>query len=138
MHGMLNGRHIPLSLAVSSTNRDPMYRQIIDQIARQIAEGALAPGTWLPSIRETAEALCLSRITVKRAYNELERGGYIVTRPGLGSFVSDVNRRELLEQKIEEVKRELAKTITTAKAYGLPITSVRRYVNELWQRGRDR
>jgi len=138
MYGLRNGRQIPLSLAVSSTNPDPMYRQISDQIARAIAEGSLAPGTWLPSIRQAAQTLQLSHITVKRAYSELERGGYIVTRPGLGSFVSDENRPDLLEQKIEEVKRELAKAITTAKAFGLPLSTVRGYVNELWQRRRVR
>jgi GntR family transcriptional regulator len=138
MYGVLNGRHIPISLSVSSTNPEPMYRQIADQIARAIADGSLALGTWLPSIRETASVLQLSHITVKRAYKELERGGLIVTRPGLGSFVSDANRPDLLEQKVEEVKRELAKTITTAKAYGLPLGVVRRYVNELWQRRKVR
>ncbi len=138
MYGLRNGRYIPLSLSVSSTDPDPMYRQIVDQIARLIADGSLEPGTWLPSIRRMASELQLSHITVKRAYGDLERGGYIVTRPGLGSFVSDANRADLLEQKIEEVKRELAKTITTAKAYGLPLGSVKQYLNELWQHRKDR
>lgn len=123
-----------IALAVSSTNPDPMYRQVTDQIMHAIAEGSLAPGTKLPSIRETARMLGLSPITVKRAYSDLEHGGYIITRPGLGSFVAGVSRLALREQKIEEVKRELARTLRTAKAFGVSLTRVRMLVNDLWPR----
>jgi GntR family transcriptional regulator len=134
MYGFGKEKQAPLSLAVSSTNPDPMYRQVTDQITHAIAEGSLAPGTKLPSIRETARMLGLSHITVKRAYSDLEQGGYIITRPGLGSFVAGVSRLALREQKIEEVKRELARTLRTAKAFGVSLTRVRMLVNDLWPR----
>jgi len=90
-----------------------LYQQIVDGLKREISEGRLAPGTALPSFRGLAEELLVSVITVKRAYEELERDGIIYRRQGLGTFVADkgVNRsreaksahaRELLRQAVRE------------------------------------
>ena len=66
-----------------------LYQQIVDGLQREISEGRLAPGAPLPSFRVLAEDLLVSVITVKRAYEELERAGIIYRRQGLGTFVAD-------------------------------------------------
>ena len=81
-----------------------MYRQIIDQITMRVMAGDWLPGQALPSIRELAASSGVSVITVKRAYEELERTGLIVTRHGKGSVVADRpdQARALLESKLDQ------------------------------------
>jgi GntR family transcriptional regulator len=123
-----------LDIVVSPVNRDPMYKQIMDQIKNGIARGVLAPDTALPSIREMAVALGLSPITIKRAYSDLEREGLIITRAGLGSFVAGVSRAALRDQKLKEVQRELERILSTARAFGISQTRIRKMVGEAWPR----
>ena len=78
-----------LLIAPLSASGGPLYLQIIDNLKREISEGRLAAGAALPSFRRLAEDLLVSVITVKRAYEELERDGIIVRRQGLGTFVSE-------------------------------------------------
>ncbi len=80
---------MPPTLFLSASDPTPMYQQVIDQIVAKVFAGDWPPGTALPSIRELASESRISVITVKRAYQELERDGVIVTRQGKGSFVSE-------------------------------------------------
>lgn len=75
----------PISPAAGGT----LYQQIVDSLKREVGAGRLGPGTALPSFRQLAEDLLVSVITVKRAYEELEREGIIYRRQGLGTFVAD-------------------------------------------------
>jgi GntR family transcriptional regulator len=75
----------PISPAAGGT----LYQQIVDHLKREISEGRLKPGAALPSFRQLAEDLLVSVITVKRAYEDLEREGIIFRRQGLGTFVSE-------------------------------------------------
>jgi len=75
----------PISAAVPGS----LYQQIVDAVKREIGAGRLAPGSALPSFRVLAEELLVSVITVKRAYEELEREGIIYRRQGLGTFVAE-------------------------------------------------
>lgn len=99
------------SFVLSQTDGRPMYVQIIEQIKLRIAVGDWPPGFQLPSIRELAVAARVSVITVKRAYQELESEGVIVTRHGKGSFVAQVEqiglriREEQLDQHLKEAIR---------------------------------
>jgi GntR family transcriptional regulator len=104
------------ALAISQSDRRPMYLQIMEQIRRRIATGDWQAGQEIPSIRALAVALKVSVITVKRAYLELEREGVITTRQGKGSFVADVAdlsstlRRQELDEHLSaaaEIGREL-------------------------------
>ena len=74
---------------LSAASGGPLYLQIIDSLKREISEGRLEPGAPLPSFRRLAEELLVSVITVKRAYEDLERDGIIYRRQGLGTFVSE-------------------------------------------------
>jgi GntR family transcriptional regulator len=75
----------PLSLAAP----EPLYSQIVLAVKREVSAGRLPPGTLLPSYRVLAEGLMVSVITVKRAYEDLEREGIIRRRQGLGTFVAE-------------------------------------------------
>ena len=66
----------------------PLYQQIVDAIRREVASGRLPPGSSIPSFRALAGQLAVSLITVKRAYEELERDGIILRHQGLGTFVA--------------------------------------------------
>jgi GntR family transcriptional regulator len=81
-----------------------LYQQIVDRIKREISEGRLKPGVALPSFRAFAEDLLVSVITVKRAYEELEREGIIYRRQGLGTFVADLGHHRSRETKLEAAR----------------------------------
>jgi GntR family transcriptional regulator len=125
-----------LTVAVSATSPDPMYKQVTDQIRDAIAAGSLAAGARLPSIRELAGAAGISHITVKRAYADLERDGYVVTRQGLGSFVAGISRERMKAQKLEDLRREIAKLARAARSFGIPVAEIGRIVDELKIKGK--
>ena len=94
-----------------------MYQQIVDRVQREISEGRLKPGTALPSFRQLAEDLLVSVITVKRAYEELERDGIIFRRQGLGTFVSENGHDRSRETKLhaaQELFRQAAREAAEA------------------------
>ena len=87
-----------MNISVLNTADQPLYRQIYDQLAGDILAGALPPGSALPPIRTVATELKISVISVKRAWEELSRDGYITTAVGRGSFVAaltDARRRQM-------------------------------------------
>ena len=106
-------------ITLSPSHPDPLYRQVTDQIKDAIATGDLAPGDRLPSVRELSEAIDVSAITVKRAYQDLETEGYILTRAGLGSFVADVDRRALRTRKLHELREEMTRLVRTSARFGI-------------------
>lgn len=85
----------------------PIYAQIIDGFRDQILAGILQPGDRLPSVRELASELTINPNTIQRAYRELEAGGWIVTVPGKGCFVSDTHRTPQTDRQtlLEEFDR---------------------------------
>jgi GntR family transcriptional regulator len=108
-----------LFIVISPSNSDPMYKQVTDQLKDAIATRVLEPRDKLPSIREMAEELKISAITIKRAYSDLENEGYIVTRSGLGSYVSDMDNKKIRKEKMEEIREEIRKLINTGKKFGI-------------------
>lgn len=118
-------------IALSPSNPDPMYKQVTDQIKNAIAAGDLRSNDKLPSIRELAEALETSVITIKRAYLDLESEGYILTRAGLGSFVADVDRDRLRQEKLAEFKAALKGILATGAKYGVNADDIARLIREI-------
>ena len=106
-------------IVISYNNPEPIFRQIMEQIKIAIAAGDLKENEKLPSIREMAQELKVSVITVKRAYTDLEAESYLVTRPGLGSFVASISRTDLKEEKRNDIKRNLMDMIDSAEQYGI-------------------
>jgi GntR family transcriptional regulator len=105
----------PLSAAGPAT----LYQQIVDGLKREVSEGRLPPGTPLPSFRGLAEELMVSVITVKRAYEELEREGIIFRRQGLGTFVADAAADRSRDAKTERARALLRDGVREATEAGL-------------------
>jgi GntR family transcriptional regulator len=105
-------------LHISQADRRPMYLQIMEQIRHRIAVGDWPPGSEIPSIRALAAATRVSVITVKRAFDDLEKEGVLVTRPGRGTFVSDeVNLSANLRE--DELTAHLQAAVSVATQMGL-------------------
>ena len=118
-------------IALSPSNPDPMYKQVTDQIKNAIAAGDLQPNDKLPSIRELAEALKISAITIKRAYLDLENEGYILTRAGMGSFVTEIDRESLRNQKLGEFRTELERILGTGNKFGITAEDVVQLIRQI-------
>jgi len=118
-------------IVVSPLNPDPMYKQVTDQIKDAIASGQLKPDDKLPSIREMSAELKISIITIKRAYSDLENENYIYTRPGMGSFVADINRDKLREEKLEEFTQEMKKLLKTGEKFRITANDVINIVKKI-------
>jgi GntR family transcriptional regulator len=118
-------------VVLSPTHPDPMYRQVTDQIKDAIAAGDLKPNERLPSVRELAEALNVSAITIKRAYQDLEAQGLILTRAGLGSFVALVERDDLRERKLAEVREELRRLVRSSAKFGISASDIVRLARQV-------
>jgi GntR family transcriptional regulator len=105
----------PISPAAGGT----LYQQIVDRLKREVSEGRLQPGAALPSFRQLAEDLLVSVITVKRAYEELERDGIIFRRQGLGTFVAEQGHDRSRETKLAAAKNLLREGFREAAEAGL-------------------
>ena len=108
-----------MNIIVSNASDDPIYEQIVKQLKGEIISGSLQPGDGLPSIRNLAKELQISVITTKRAYDELEKEGFIDTVGGKGTFVADQNRELLREMRMRIVEDKLTEAIDEAKNLGL-------------------
>src|SRR5215471_5136007 len=105
----------PLSAAGPGT----LYQQIVDGLKREVSEGRLPPGAPLPSFRNLAADLLVSVITVKRAYEELEREGIIYRRQGLGTFVAESGDARSREAKRQHAKHLIERAVREASEAGL-------------------
>ena len=112
--------------AISPAAPGKLYEQIIAGLKRAISEGKLAPDSALPSFRQLAEDLLVSVITVKRAYEELEREGIIYRRQGLGTFVAAGGQDRSREVKIDHARELLATAAQEAREAGMTPAEVRR------------
>jgi GntR family transcriptional regulator len=108
-----------MNIIISNTSGEPIYEQIINQLKSSIINGVLKEGEALPSIRGLAKELQISVITTKRAYEELEREGFIETVPGKGSYVSSQNKELLKETRLKELENKLNEAIIESKLIGL-------------------
>lgn len=108
-----------MNIVVSNTSGVPIYEQIAKAIKNEILSGDLKENSALPSIRSLASELRVSAITTKRAYEELERDGFIYTLPGKGSYVAEQNKELLMEEKLREIEEKLGEAIDIANSIGL-------------------
>jgi GntR family transcriptional regulator len=105
----------PISPAAPGT----LYQQIVDGLKREVSEGRLKPGAPLPSFRQLAEDLLVSVITVKRAYEDLEREGIVYRRQGLGTFVADLGHDRSREAKLNTAQELFRAAAREAAEAGL-------------------
>ena len=109
-----------MNILLSNTSGSPIYEQIAEQIRTQILSGRLSPDAPLPSMRLLAKELRVSLITTKRAYEELERGGYIHTITGKGSFVSRLDSSLVRTEQLRLIEEQLRSAVRSAKLNGIP------------------
>jgi len=119
-------------IIISNASPDPIYEQIVRQIKAQILSGELAEGAPLPSIRKLALDLQISVITSKRAYDELEREGFIDTVGGKGTFVAAQNREFMREKRMKAVEEKLAQAVAEARLLGVGPGQLREMLDLLY------
>lgn len=108
-----------MKIIISNSSDEPIYEQISRQIKEMIIKGELEEGEILSSIRGLAKDLQISVITTKRAYEELEREGFIETVPGKGSFVAMQNKELMKEKKLKIIEEKLAEIVRESKMLGI-------------------
>jgi GntR family transcriptional regulator len=108
-----------MKVIVSNSSPDPIYEQVTRQIKTQIISGELKEGESLPSIRRLAQDLQISVITTKRAYEELEKEGFVDTVEGKGSCVAMQNKELLREKKMKIVEEKMAEAVEEARLLGI-------------------
>ncbi len=106
-------------ILIDNKSGAPIYDQIYSQIKNQIISGALKEDEMLPSIRGLAKDLRISFITTKRAYEELEREGFIYTLPGKGCYVAPKNVEILREEKLKKIEGYMDEIVKLAASCNL-------------------
>ncbi|PKM86384.1 MAG: GntR family transcriptional regulator [Firmicutes bacterium HGW-Firmicutes-12] len=122
-----------MDIIISNSSPEPIYEQIVRQIRNQIITGQLLGDEPLPSIRNLAWQLQISVITSKRAYEELEREGLIVTVGGKGSFVSSQNKDTLREKRYEIIKEKLVCVVKEAKLLSISLQELEEMLKHLYK-----
>jgi transcriptional regulator, gntR family len=108
-----------LDILISNSCGRPIYQQIYDQIKAAILSGELREGDMLSSIRALAKDLRISVITTKRAYEELEQGGYIYTAAGKGCFVSQKSSGMVYEEHLKKIEEHMSEIARLAGSSGI-------------------
>ena len=121
-----------MKIIISNSSQDPIYEQVSRQIKSQIISGDLAEGDPLPSIRKLAKELQISVITTKRAYEELEREGFIDTVGGKGCFVAMQNKELLKEKKMKTIEEKMSDMVLDAKKLGIRQKELREMLTILY------
>jgi len=110
---------------IISNNRDkPIYEQIVSQVKNMIMNGELIAGDNLPSMRSLAKSIHVSVITVQRAYEELQRDGFIETEIGRGTYVLARNKEFYKEQQQKKIEEYLQSAIEVAKENAIPLEKI--------------
>lgn len=123
-------------ILIDNRNGTPIYEQIYSQIKGQIVSGELKEEQMLPSIRALAKDLRISVITTKRAYEELEKEGFIYTIPGKGCFVAGRNVLLLREENLRKIEEMMESIHQTAIAAGLSREEVMEMWDTMWEEAR--
>lgn len=110
-----------MKIIISNSNGQPIYEQIVSQIKSLIISGELNEGDALPSMRLLAKELRISVITTKRAYEELEKEGFIFSVTGKGSFIARKNIDMIKEQQLKEIENHIQEIISLADNCGIKL-----------------
>ena len=122
-----------MKIIISNSSTDPIYEQIAKQVKASIIQGKLEAGDNLPSIRGLARDLQVSVITTKRAYEELEKEGFIETMQGKGSFVASQNKELLRERKLKIIEDKLAIVVKDSKLLGIGQDEIKEILDILFE-----
>ena len=110
-----------MNIIISNSSGKPIYEQIVAQIKQLIMTDVLKEGDALPSMRTLAKELRISVITTKRAYEELEKEGFIETITGKGSFLAGKDKELIREERYRQIEALLEKACETARMNGMTL-----------------
>ena len=122
-----------MNLIISNSSGKPIYEQITAQIKNSILNGELQEGEALPSMRALAKDLRISVITTKRAYEDLERDGFVVTVAGKGCFVAPKNLELMREEQRKKVEGVLQCAVDQAKAASIDLEELKEMLSLLYE-----
>ena len=127
-----------MNLIISNASGKPIYEQIYKQVKNCIISGELSPGDALPSIRALAKDLRISVITTTRAYDELERDGFIDRVPGKGCYVAEKNLELVREAHMKQIEEHMTEIVTLAAGCSLSEEDTVRMLRLIWENeGKD-
>lgn len=113
-----------MEIIISNSANKPIYEQITSQIKAMIMSGELQAGDAIPSMRALAKSIHVSVITVQRAYEDLQRDGFIETTVGRGSFVSSQNKDFYQEELQRQAEEHLQQAVDIARGSGIPLSKM--------------
>lgn len=122
-----------MNIIISNSSQEPIYEQIVRQIKNLIITGELMEGDMLPSIRNLAQELMISVITTKRAYEELEREGFIETVPGKGSYVPQQNKDLFREKRLKMIEEKFSEVVSEGKLLGLSLEDLKEMLKVIYE-----
>lgn len=127
-----------MDLIISNASGKPIYEQIYTQIKNNIISGELSPGDALPSIRALAKDLRISVITTTRAYDELERDGFIDRVPGKGCYVAEKNLELVREAHLKQIEEHMSEIVDLAAGCSLTEEDAVKMLRLMWEmKGKD-
>ena len=126
-----------MDIIISISSGRPIYDQISEQIKEKILTGQLEEGEALPSMRLLAKELRISVITTKRAYEELERDGFIVTMTGKGSFVAEKNTEAVREEYLKRIEEHIGEIVRLSVSCHLGLEDIKEMVTLAYEEERD-
>ena len=122
-----------MHIQISNASEKPIYEQITAQIKSSILTGELRPGDALPSLRLLAKELRISVISTKRAYEELEREGFIVSLTGKGSFVAGTNTELIREEHLHRLEDHLREAVALSRLCDLDLDGLTGILSMLYK-----
>lgn len=122
-----------MQIIISNSSKEPIYEQITNQIKSAILSGDLQEGMAIPSMRSLAKDLQISVITTKRAYEELEKAGFIYSIVGKGSFVAEQNLEVIREKKLRIIEEQLGAVIKNSRELGLSLDELQQLMTILYE-----
>lgn len=114
-----------MEIILSNASDRPIYEQITSQIKEMIMKGELKPGDAMPSMRKLAKDLHVSVITTQRAYDDLQRDGFILTVPAKGTFVSAQNQDFIREENLRRIEKLLSDAATLGRENGMSLEELK-------------
>ena len=122
-----------MDIILTNAGGQPIYDQIVSQVKAQILSGKLKEGDALTSLRALAKDLRISVITTKRAYEELEREGFIVSLTGKGSFVAGANTELIREEHQRRLEDHLREAVSLSHLCGLDLDGLTSILSMLYK-----
>ncbi|MGD6801923.1 GntR family transcriptional regulator [Rossellomorea vietnamensis] len=122
-----------MKIIISNSSKEPIYEQITNQVKSSILTGELPEGAAIPSMRKLAKDLQISVITTKRAYEELEKAGFIYSIVGKGSFVAEQNLEMIKEKKQKVIEEQLSAVISNSREIGMSLDELQELMKILYE-----